>query len=97
MAPILSFPSLALLTVVFTTLVRADILCGLVGYDLGVKAYNYANGTEFATATACGARCHDDSTCVSFAVGSDSCLLYALTVYVSLLLLADEQCDGLES
>ena len=60
---------------------RDTPVCGLVGYDLGIKAYNYANDTSLANTVACGTRCQTDSTCKSFAFGNGTCLLYINSVY----------------
>ena len=60
---------------------RDTPVCGFVGYDLGIKAYNYANDTSLANTVACGTRCQTDITCKSFAFGNGTCLLYTNSVY----------------
>jgi len=62
---------------------RQSLVCNFIGYDLGIKAYNYANDTAIANLDACSRRCLAESPCKSFAFDSGSCLLYNLTTYVT--------------
>jgi hypothetical protein len=61
---------------------RQTQVCGAQGYDTTVKAYYYAQSSQYATISVCSAHCSADSKCLSFAVGNGACYGYSVAVYV---------------
>lgn len=62
-----------------TTSAAASPSCGVKGYDKKT-AYYYDGNAADANFAVCSAKCKADSKCVSFAFGSDQCLLYSYNV-----------------
>jgi hypothetical protein len=55
-------------------------ICGDHGYDAGTEAYYDKQGNNQATISVCSARCAADAKCLSFAIGDNACLNYAVAV-----------------
>ena len=53
--------------------------CGARGYDL-TRTYSEKQGASVATLAGCSPICLADPKCLSFAIGSNQCLLYTATV-----------------
>lgn len=67
-----------LLSLSTSSIVRADITCGLAhGYDRGDAAYYYSGDGSLSNFDACSAQCQSSDQCQSFAFGGDQCLLYS--------------------
>lgn len=58
--------------------------CGVKGYDKTL-AYSYDGTAANANYASCSAKCKADSKCLSFAFGSNQCLLYKVAVYATSL------------
>ncbi len=56
----------------------ASLTCGVAGYDK-TATYNSDGSVTNANLNACSAKCKADSQCLSFAIGSGDCLLYAVS------------------
>jgi hypothetical protein len=61
-------------------LVQRTQVCGALGYDTGNEAYYDQQGNDQAMFSVCSARCAADHKCLSFAIGDNACLNYAVAV-----------------
>jgi len=73
---------LLVLSFLASSVLAAQSSCGSKGYDKGIQAYDYIEGSS--TVKSCGALCTAESKCKSFAVGAGACLLYSTTLYVAI-------------